>query len=139
MSGRRALLAITVIVVAVAVVVGVLVWPWVRIYTNAAPPDQFSAPLSPPALSGRSVLAVAHNAGNNAATTAAALRYGAEVIEIDVVRVRAGLLQVARMVGGGWPSECSAARHLPVLGTMRQRRRSSSWICSRMIAGCSMR
>jgi hypothetical protein len=57
MSRRRALLAITVIVV--AVVVGVLVWPWVRIYTNAAPPDQFYAPLSPPALSGRSVLAVA--------------------------------------------------------------------------------
>jgi len=104
MSRRRAVLAITVIVVAAAVVVGVLVWPWVRLYTDAAPPDQFYAPLSPPALSGRSVLAVAHNAGNNAATTAAALRYGAEVIEIDVVRVR-GRLAAGRAHGWWWLAE----------------------------------
>jgi glycerophosphoryl diester phosphodiesterase len=50
------------------------------------------------------VLAVAHNAGNNAATTAAALRYGAEVIEIDVVRVR-GRLAAGRAHGWWWLAE----------------------------------
>jgi hypothetical protein len=45
-----------------------------------------------------------NNAGNNAATTAAALRYGAEVIEIDVVRVR-GRLAAGRAHGWWWLAE----------------------------------
>jgi glycerophosphoryl diester phosphodiesterase len=56
-----------------------------------------SAPAGIPA---RQVLGVAHNAGNNAATTAAALRYGADAIEIDVISAR------GRLVAGrahGWP------------------------------------
>jgi hypothetical protein len=88
--------------IATVVVVAVVIsWPWVRIYTGAAPPDQFYRPLSPPvAIPARQVLGVAHNAGNNAATTATALRYGADVIEIDVIRAR------GRLVAGrahGWP------------------------------------
>ena len=85
------------------VVIGVVIaWPWVRIYTGAAPPQQFYRALSPPAqLPGRSVLGVAHNAGNNPATTARALEYGADVIEIDVITAR-GNLAAGRSQGWSW-------------------------------------
>ena len=88
-------------IAAVVIIALVISWPWVRIYTGAAPPDQFYRPLSPPAaIPARQVLGIAHNAGNNAATTAAGLRYGADVIEIDVIMAR------GRLVAGrahGWP------------------------------------
>jgi hypothetical protein len=81
----------------VVVIAGVISWTWVRIYTGAAPPDQFYRPLSAPAaIPARQVLAVAHNAGNNAATTAGALRYGADVIEIDVIMARGRLVAELR-------------------------------------------
>jgi glycerophosphoryl diester phosphodiesterase len=76
------------VTVAVAVTAVVLVRPWIDVYTNAAPPEQFDRPLSaPPDTHGRDVITIAHNAGNNAATTAAALRDGADAIEIDVITV----------------------------------------------------
>jgi glycerophosphoryl diester phosphodiesterase len=50
------------------------------------------------------VLGVAHNAGNNAATTATALRYGADVIEIDVITAR-GTLVAGRAHGLRWLAE----------------------------------
>jgi glycerophosphoryl diester phosphodiesterase len=83
----------------------VLAWPWVRIYTGAAPPVQFYRGLSPPpATAGREVLGVAHNAGNNAATTSRALRYGADVIEIDVITVH-GELAAGRAHHWRWLAE----------------------------------
>jgi hypothetical protein len=99
MSRRRLLVAGA--IATVVVIAAVIAWPWVRTYIGAAPPDQFYRPLSPAAeIPARQVLGVANNAGNNAATTAAALRYGAEVIEIDVIMAR------GRLVAGrprGWP------------------------------------
>lgn len=98
-SRRRFLVAAA--IVAVLVVAVAIAWPWVRIYTGAAPPEQFYRALSPSAaIPARATLGVAHNAGNNAATTATALDYGADVIEIDVITAR------GRLVAGrahGWP------------------------------------
>jgi glycerophosphoryl diester phosphodiesterase len=88
---RRLLLAGA--VAAVVVIALVIAWPWVRAYTGMARPDQFYRSLSPPAeIPARHVLGVAHNAGNHAATTAAALKYGADVIEIDVITARGRLV-----------------------------------------------
>lgn len=99
-SRRRLVIAGAVAVV--VVIAGVIAWPWVRVYTGAAPPQQFYRALSPPPrVPDRQVLGVAHNAGNNAATTAAALRYGADVIEIDVIRAR-GELSAGRAHGWSW-------------------------------------
>ncbi|HEU5265684.1 MAG TPA: glycerophosphodiester phosphodiesterase [Jatrophihabitans sp.] len=104
MSKRRVLL-IAAVIVTVVVAAGVLAWPWVRIYTGAAPPDQFYRELSPPpATAGRDVLGVAHNAGNNAATTSRALDYGADVIEIDVITVH-GKLAAGRAHHWRWLAE----------------------------------
>lgn len=84
------------------IIAGVVAWPWVRIYTGAAPPHQFYRALSPPPqLPDRQVLGVAHNAGNNAATTAAALNHGADVIEIDVITAR-GTLAAGRSHAWSW-------------------------------------
>ena len=98
---RKRLLIAGGVVAAVLVVAVVVSWPWIRIYTGAAPPDQFYRPVSAPArIPASQVLGVAHNAGNNVGTTAAALRYGADVIEIDVISAR------GRLVAGrahGWP------------------------------------
>jgi hypothetical protein len=98
-SRRRVFIAAGVTVVVVAAVV--IAWPWVRVYTGAARPHQFYRALSTPAANvGRHALGVAHNAGNNAATTGAALEYGADVIEIDVITAH------GRLVAGrahGWP------------------------------------
>jgi hypothetical protein len=98
---RRVFIAAGVIVVIVVIAAVVVAWPWVRVYTGSARPDQFYRALSPPAANiGRHVLGVAHNAGNNATTTGAALEYRADVIEIDVITAR------GRLVAGrahGWP------------------------------------
>ena len=99
---NRKRLLITGVITTVVVVAVVISLPWLHIYTGAAPPDQFYRPLSAPAeIPARQVLGVAHNAGNNAATTAAALRYGADVIEIDVITAR-GTLVAGRAQGWPW-------------------------------------
>ena len=80
----------------VALVAGVIVaWPLVQLYTGAAPPAQFYEKVElDPALTRDypQVLGVAHNAGNNLGTLATALRYGADVIEIDVISARGRLV-----------------------------------------------
>jgi glycerophosphoryl diester phosphodiesterase len=79
-----------------ALVAGVIaVWPLVQRYTGAAPPAQFYEKVEPdPALAQQytRVLGVAHNAGNNMGTLATALRYGADVVEIDVISARGQLV-----------------------------------------------
>jgi Glycerophosphoryl diester phosphodiesterase family len=83
-------------VVLVALVAGAIVaWPYVQLYTGAAPPAQFYQKVEPePALAQDypRVLGVAHNAGNNPGTLATAERYGADVIEIDVISARGQLM-----------------------------------------------
>src|SRR5947208_709228 len=93
------------LVVALAVAL-IVAWPLLQSYTGAAPPAQFyeKAGLDPaPAQQYTRVLGVAHNAGNNAATLATALRYGADVIEIDVISPRRQL--VAGRARRGPPAE----------------------------------
>lgn len=93
-----------VIVVAVLLVAATLIaWPWVRVYTGAAPPEQFYAKVSASA-STRGVLGIAHNAGNNPRTAGTALDYGAGVIEIDVTTAR-GRLVAGRAHGVRWLAE----------------------------------
>ena len=73
---------------------------------GAAPPQQFSRGVSaPPGSAGRQVLGIAHNAGNNAGTTRAALDHGADVIEIDVTTSRGGALVAGRTHGWRWLAE----------------------------------
>src|SRR5262249_28631401 len=83
-------------VLVVALVVTVIVaWPYAQRYTGAAAPAQFYEKVQlEPALAPdyEHVLGVAHNAGNNLGTLAKALRYGADVIEIDVISARDGLV-----------------------------------------------
>ena len=83
-------------VVAVALVAAAIVaWPYVRLYTGAAPPAQFYQKVQlEPALAQDypRVLGVAHNAGNNLGTLATALHYGADVIELDVISARGQLV-----------------------------------------------
>jgi glycerophosphoryl diester phosphodiesterase len=83
-------------VVLTALVAGAIVaWPYVQLYTGAAPPAQFYQKVQPePALAQdyTRVLGVAHNAGNNLETLATAERYGADVIEIDVISARGQLV-----------------------------------------------
>jgi len=80
----------------VALVVAVIVaWPHAQRYTGAAPPDQFYEKVQvEPGLSSdySRTLGVAHNAGNNLETLAKALRYRADVIEIDVISARGRLV-----------------------------------------------
>jgi hypothetical protein len=102
MSRRRLVIAVAIAIATVVLVAVAVAWPWVRIYTGAAPPDQFYRPLSSAAgIPDRQVLGVAHNAGNNAFTTVAALKYGADVIEIDVITAR-GRLVAGRAHGLPW-------------------------------------
>jgi glycerophosphoryl diester phosphodiesterase len=79
-----------------ALVVAVVVaWPHVQAYTGVAPPKQFDQRVAvDPALASdyAPVLGVAHNAGNNPETTAAALSAGADVVEIDVISARGTLV-----------------------------------------------
>src|SRR5215469_18513751 len=77
------------------VVAAVVAWPYVQRYTGSAPPPQFYDQVQlEPALARdyRRVLGVAHNAGNNLGTLSTALRYGADVIEIDVISARGRLV-----------------------------------------------
>ena len=102
---RVRLLVATTAIAVVLIVAVVLAWPWVRVYAGSAAPDQFYRALpSAHATANKNVLGVAHNAGNNAATTAEALKYGADVIEIDVVMVR-GTLAAGRAHGWWWLAE----------------------------------
>src|SRR5215475_6324642 len=82
--------------VVIAVVIAVIVaWPHAQRYTGAAAPDQFYKKVQlEPALDRdyERVIGVAHNAGNNLGTLATALRYGADVIEIDVISARGRLV-----------------------------------------------
>jgi hypothetical protein len=86
-------------VLVVALAVGIIVaWPHARRYTGAAPSPQFYEKIqTEPALAQdyRRVLGVAHNAGDNLGTLAKALRYGADVIEINVISAR-GQLRAGR-------------------------------------------
>ena len=93
--GSRLRWAIAGLLVAVLVAAVIVAWPLVQRYTGAAPPAQFYEKVElDPALTRDypRVLGVAHNAGNNLATLAAALRYGADVVEIDVISARGQLM-----------------------------------------------
>jgi hypothetical protein len=82
-------------VVAALVVAAILAWPHAQRYTGAAPPAQFYQKVQlEPTLDRdyKHVLGVAHNAGNNLGTLAKALRYGADVIEFDVISARGRLV-----------------------------------------------
>jgi glycerophosphoryl diester phosphodiesterase len=86
------------------VVAAIVAWPYVRLYTGSGPPAQFydSVQLEPAlARDYPHVLGVAHNAGNNLGTLSTALRYGADVIEIDVISAR-GQLVAGRDQWWGW-------------------------------------
>lgn len=83
------------VLLAAVVVVAAVAWPHARVYAGAAPPEQFYQKVQrEPALGHdyQHVLGVAHNAGNNLGTLAAALRYRADVIEIDVISARGQLV-----------------------------------------------
>jgi hypothetical protein len=89
--GSRLRWAIAGLLVVVLVAAVIVAWPLVQRYTGAAPPAQFYEKVElDPALTGDypHVFGVAHNAGNNLGTLAAALRYGADVVEIDVISAR---------------------------------------------------
>jgi hypothetical protein len=102
---RRRLVVLCALIAVMAPGTGLVVRPWIRVYTGAAPPEQFYRALStPPDTAGHDVLAVGHNAGNNAATAAAALDHGADVIEIDVITVN-GELAAGRANGWRWLEE----------------------------------
>jgi len=74
------------IVMVLAAVLAVALWPYLQHYVGVRPPDQFFADLHPALVKPDApVLGIAHNAGNNPSTTADALAYGADVIEIDVI------------------------------------------------------
>lgn len=89
---RWAIAGVLVVALAAAVIVA---WPLVQRYTGVAPPAQFYEKVElDPALAQQytRVLGVAHNAGNNMRTLATALRYGADVVEIDVISARGQLV-----------------------------------------------
>ena len=95
LRGARLRWVIAGVALVVLVVGAIVAWPYVQLYTGAAPPAQFYEKVQPePALAQdyQRVLGVAHNAGNNLGTLAAAERYGADVIEIDVISARGQLV-----------------------------------------------
>jgi glycerophosphoryl diester phosphodiesterase len=95
LRGSRLRWVIAGVVLVALVPAAIVVWPYVQLYTGAAPPAQFYQKVQPePALAQDypRVLGVAHNAGNNLGTLATALRYGADVIEIDVISARGQLV-----------------------------------------------
>src|SRR5262249_45275003 len=99
---RRWVIAGALVIVLVAAVV--VAWPYVQRYTGSAPPSQFYDQVQlEPALAQDypRVLGVAHNAGNNLGTLSTALRYGADVMEIDVISAR-GELVAGRNYWWGW-------------------------------------
>ena len=95
LRGGRLRWAIAGVLVAALTAAVIVAWPMIQDYTGAAPPAQFydKAGLDL-ALAQRStrVLGVAHNAGNNLGTLATALRYGADVAEMDVISARGQLV-----------------------------------------------
>src|SRR5262249_50295153 len=95
LRGGRLRWAIAGVLVAALAAAVVVAWPHIQRYTGAAPPAQFyeKAELDPAlAPQYRRVLGVAHKAGNNLGTLATALRYGADVAEIDVISARGQLV-----------------------------------------------
>ena len=95
LRGGRLGWAIAAVLVVALVATVIVAWQLVRRYTGAAPPAQFHQKVQlDPALAQDypRVLGVAHNAGNNLGTLATALRYGADVIEIDVISARGQLV-----------------------------------------------
>lgn len=93
--GRLRWMTIAGALLAAAVIAVIVAWPHAQRYTGAAPPAQFYQKVQlEPALARDypRVLGVAHNAGNNLETLATALRYGADVIEIDVISARGRLV-----------------------------------------------
>jgi len=93
-SPHRALGSRVIGVAAVVILVGgALAWPSLQRYVGTAPPRQVDEPLSValPAGTSSRVLGLAHNAGNNLGTLAAAVRSGADVVEIDVMSAHGGL------------------------------------------------
>jgi glycerophosphoryl diester phosphodiesterase len=92
--GSRLRWAIAGLLVVALVAAVIVTWPLVQRYTGAAPPAQFYEKVElDPAIAQDypRTLGVAHNAGNNLATLSAALRYGADVVEIDVISARGQL------------------------------------------------
>ena len=90
--------------VIVLVAAAVVAWPYAQRYTGSAPPPQFYDKVQlEPALARDypRVLGVAHNAGNNLGTLSTALRYGADVMEIDVISAH-GQLVAGRSQPWGW-------------------------------------
>ena len=139
--GSRLRWAIAGLLVVMLVAVAIVAWPLVQRYTGAAPPAQFYEKVElDPALTGDypHVLGVAHNAGNNLGTLAAALRYGADVVEIDVISAR-GRLAAGR---DHWPRWLAGplfrGPRWRKRGIMQQPPASSSSICSGQTADCSM-
>jgi hypothetical protein len=128
------------VLVVVLVAAVIVAWPLVQLYTGAAPPAQFYKKVElDPALAGDypRVLGVAHNAGNNLGTLAAGLRYGADVMEIDVVSARGQLVAAATIGRPGWPGWCSVGPRWRRRGITRRPPASSSSICSGQTAGSS--
>ena len=83
------------VLLAALVVPVIVAWPHAQRYTGAAPPPQFYQKVQlEPSLDRdyHRVLGVASNAGNNLGTLAKALRYGADVVEIDVISARGRLV-----------------------------------------------
>lgn len=81
------------IVLVLSVALAAAAWPYLQRYVGVRPPDQFYAQLDPALVKPDApVVGIAHNVGNNPATTAAALHYGADVIEIDVFSARGQLV-----------------------------------------------
>ena len=95
LRGGRLRWVIAGVVLVALVAAAIVAWPYVQLYTGAAPPAQFYQKVHvEPALAHdyQRVLGVAHNAGNNLETLATAERYGADVIEIDVISARGQLV-----------------------------------------------
>jgi hypothetical protein len=95
LRSRLRWLVIAGVLLAAVVIAVIAAWPHAQRYTGAAPPAQFYEKVQlEPALARdyQRVLGVAHNAGNNLETLATALRYGADVIEIDVISARGRLM-----------------------------------------------
>ncbi len=121
--GSRLRWAIAGLLVVVLVAAVIVAWPLVQRYTGAAPPAQFYEKVElDPALTGDypHVLGVAHNAGNNLGTLAAALHYGADVVEIDVISARGRPRPLAALAGraavpgthaGASVGSCSSRQH----------------------------
>ena len=129
LRGGRLRWVIAGVVLVALVAAAIVAWPYVQLYTGAAPPAQFYQKVHvEPALAHdyQRVLGVAHNAGNNLETLATAERYGADVIEIDVISARGQLVAGRDQPWPGWPGSCSGGRRWPKPGTVRPPRTSSS-------------